>query len=227
MPHPAPSAPASLLHWGVQSPQQDTALRCPPLTPPGLTPVSGAARGAQPRCRGLVGQEPPRGCRGPPCCVHSLGALTPLGRLPDLLCCPNWAPACALQCRADRPRAKDLPSLSRSPSPHHTHAPPHVCAHMYTGECTDTLPRRHAIQGDPGSRASPLDQAHPRLGHELLPPRLPLSSLEPPHPCRLPACPGRQQDTDPAGLRLPQRPQPSMASGEGAAPQQGLSLIWS
>lgn len=156
-----------------------------------------------------------------PRCVHSLGALTPAGPA------PRTCSAVRTGCRADRPRAKDLPSLSRSPSPHHTHAPPHVCAHMYTGECTDTLPRRHAIQGDPGSRASPLDQAHPRLGHELLPTRLPLSSLEPPHPCRLPACPGRQQDTDSAGLRLPQRPQPSMASGEGAAPQQGLSLIWS
>lgn len=181
----------------------------------------------------LWARNPPGAAEGHPATRHPLLCPQLGGSDPrwagsqDLLCCPNWVPAFALQCRADRPRAKDLPSLSRSPSPHHTHAPPHVCAHMYTGECTDTLPRRHAIQGDPGSRASPLDQAHPRLGHELLPPRLPLSSLEPPHPCHLPACPGRQQDTDPAGLRLPQRPQPSMASGEGAAPQQGLSLIWS
>lgn len=75
----------------------------------------------------LWARNPPGAAEGHPATWHpllcpQLGGSDPRwASSQDLLCCPNWVPAFALQCRADRPRAKDLPSLSRSPSPHHTH----------------------------------------------------------------------------------------------------------
>lgn len=92
----------------------------------------------------LWARNPPGAAEGHPATRHPLLCPQLGGSDPrwagsqDLLCCPNWVPAFALQCRADRPRAKDLPSLSRSPSPHHT-TPPHTYVHTCTQANAQTL----------------------------------------------------------------------------------------